>query len=189
MIQIFPLDHYKIISIFFILLAIFIFFYKRKPTPYKHLLKIKAAKKLRSYLSKIDNPAIIFRDVRRADPFVVEELVLESFASRKHTIQRNTAYSGDGGIDGQVLISGNHFFIQTKAYSNHIKRQDVEAFSKLCVAHRTYGLFVHSGVTGAASKADHYPNIGMISGANFHQLVTTTKPLKIYISDTLFVII
>ncbi|WP_192840691.1 restriction endonuclease, partial [Enterobacter hormaechei] len=42
--------------------------------------------------------------LRKIDPFVFEELLLEGFEAHGFRTIRNKRYTGDGGIDGQVII-------------------------------------------------------------------------------------
>lgn len=44
--------------------------------------------------------------LRKIDPFVFEELLLEGFERRGFEVIRNRRYTGDGGIDGRVKIDG-----------------------------------------------------------------------------------
>nr|WP_306670548.1 restriction endonuclease [Acidithiobacillus ferrooxidans] len=44
--------------------------------------------------------------LRKIDPLVFEELVLDAFQKEGWLVQRSTRYSGDGGIDGRI-VSGN----------------------------------------------------------------------------------
>ncbi|WP_416409812.1 restriction endonuclease [Agrobacterium rosae] len=39
------------------------------------------------------------------DHLTFEELLLEAFERRGHVVQRNASYSGDGGLDGSVVMA------------------------------------------------------------------------------------
>ncbi|HIG4575661.1 TPA: restriction endonuclease, partial [Klebsiella pneumoniae] len=55
--------------------------------------------------------------LRKIDPFVFEELLLEGFERRGFEVIRNRRYTGDGGIDGRVKIDGQTWLIQAKRYT------------------------------------------------------------------------
>jgi len=48
--------------------------------------------------------------LRKIDPYVFEELLLEALLSKGFKITRNKRYSGDGGIDWQSLLQGAALF-------------------------------------------------------------------------------
>ncbi|EPO2651139.1 restriction endonuclease, partial [Klebsiella pneumoniae] len=54
--------------------------------------------------------------LRKIDPFTFEELLLEGFESHGFRTIRNKRYTGDGGIDGQVIIGKHRYLIQAKRY-------------------------------------------------------------------------
>ncbi|HCJ0405636.1 TPA: restriction endonuclease, partial [Klebsiella variicola] len=58
--------------------------------------------------------------LRKIDPFVFEELLLEGFERRGFEVIRNRRYTGDGGIDGRVKIDGQTWLIQAKRYTSYI---------------------------------------------------------------------
>ena len=91
--------------------------------------------------------------LRRLDPFVFEELILEAFQRSGYQIRRNPRYTGDGGIDGQVRINGIWCIIQAKRYSGAIRPQHVHDFVQLCEERRQPGVFVHTGRTGPRSRS------------------------------------
>lgn len=92
--------------------------------------------------------------LRKINPFVFEELLLLAFARQGYRVKRNPRYSGDGGLDGQVWIDGQHFLIQAKRYSCAIDPQHVADFACLLKQRDTQGLFIHTGRTGAKSRAE-----------------------------------
>ncbi|MEJ2670168.1 MAG: restriction endonuclease, partial [Gammaproteobacteria bacterium] len=77
-----------------------------------------------------------FGFMRRIDPFLFEEVILTALKRAGHRIQRNARYTGDGGIDGQCWIRGEHYLIQVKRYSSHINPRQVNDFVQLCRARR-----------------------------------------------------
>ncbi|MGM8474744.1 restriction endonuclease, partial [Enterobacter hormaechei subsp. steigerwaltii] len=66
--------------------------------------------------------------LRKIDPFVFEELLLEGFEAHGFRTIRNKRYTGDGGIDGQVIIGKYRYLIQAKRYRGHIALQHVQEF-------------------------------------------------------------
>ena len=134
------------------------------------------AKQHLAVLATIDCPARKFRYLKnRVNPFVFEEMIVESFRRRGFTVKR-PKYQADGGIDGQVKIGGRWALIQAKRYRNHIRKEHVEAFSALCASRRLLGIvtlrrarrgfFIHCGKTGKESRelAQACPNVEIVSG-------------------------
>nr|WP_258167282.1 restriction endonuclease [Scandinavium goeteborgense] len=91
--------------------------------------------------------------LRKINPYVLEELLLTAFEQQGHTVVRSPSYSGDGGIDGQVVIDGVTWLIQAKRYRHSISPQHVQAFIRLLVSRNQPGFFIHTGRTGPASRA------------------------------------
>ena len=79
---------------------------------------------------------------------------------------RNASYSGDGGLDGQVIIDGEHWLIQAKRYSRAVSPAHVEDFDRLLLHSGRRGLFIHTGRTGKMSCTLHMasPRLRIISG-------------------------
>ena len=69
--------------------------------------------------------------LRKISPYVFEELLLSAFERQGLTVVRNASYSGDGGLDGQVIIDGEHWLIQAKRYSRAVSPAHVEDFDRL----------------------------------------------------------
>ncbi len=112
--------------------------------------------------------------LRKIDLFTFEELLLEGFESHGFRTIRNKRYTGDGGIDGQVIIGKHRYLIQAKRYRGHIALQHVQEFDTLLKRHNCRGLFCHTGKTGAASKAVSFASDRMeiISGQRLIDLLT-----------------
>lgn len=81
--------------------------------------------------------------LRKIDPFVFEELLLEGFERRGFEVIRNRRYTGDGGIDGRVKIDGQTWLIQAKRYTSYIAVGHVRDFSDLLNATGARGFFCH----------------------------------------------
>ena len=113
--------------------------------------------------------------LRRINPYVFEELLLLAYEKKGHRVIRNRRYSGDGGVDGWVIINRKRIPVQAKRYSGHIRREHVEAFSLLVQKKKApYGLFIHTGRTGKGSSGQMYPNVHIISGERLLDLFKET---------------
>lgn len=112
--------------------------------------------------------------LRKINPYVFEELILIAFHHKGIEIKRNQRYSGDGGIDGRLVIEGKDYYIQCKRYRSHIHLDDVMAFARLCDRKRVGGYFVHTGRTGQAvwKIAEEFENIKIISGGKLIRLLS-----------------
>lgn len=102
--------------------------------------------------------------LRDVNAYTFEEAILSAFAGMGYPIKRNARYSGDGGIDGQVWINDQHYFIQAKRYSDHIRKADIRELDQLCQVHGTKGLFIHTGKTGGGLASAHTDNVQIVSG-------------------------
>lgn len=92
--------------------------------------------------------------LRRLHPTTFEELLLTALDSAGCQIQRNSRYTGDGGIDGRFyLADGSLVLIQAKRYQDAISTKHVTDFGLLCQRARAKGLFVHTGKTPQSAKA------------------------------------
>ena len=116
---------------------------------------------------------LIYGRLRAMDPLAFEELLLESLESRGLRVIRNRRYTGDGGIDGRVIIDGETVLIQAKRYASSIRPEHVAAFATLCRTRRCRGLFIHTGRTGPQSRQliiDN-TNITIVSGSELIALL------------------
>ena len=120
----------------------------------------KSRKSVISYLKKIDN-------------YLMEELVLSSLEAQGHSITRSARYSGDGGKDGEAIIYGKPYYIQTKRYTDHISKKHVADFIRLCNDNKVNGLFVHTGITGRSTRklSNGSKAIHMISGDKLYRMI------------------
>lgn len=145
--------------------------------PVKHRWRRRQARTMCAELQRHDAgqpPARIYARVRAMDPLAFEELLLESFAARGHRVQRNRRYTGDGGIDGQVIIAGQVWLIQAKRYESAIRPEHVNTFAAVCRSRRTRGIFVHTGRTGGLSRValERCDQIELVSGDRLIALLT-----------------
>ncbi|WP_392587911.1 restriction endonuclease [Serratia ureilytica] len=104
--------------------------------------------------------------LRKINPYVFEELLLLAFERQGYAVIRNTSYSGDGGLDGQVIIEGKTYFIQAKRYGRTISPSHITSFGALLRHHHCDGFFIHTGRTGQLSCAllQNHPHVHLVSG-------------------------
>lgn len=119
------------------------------------------------------SPNRLFAYVRKIDPFVFEELLLLAFKARGLKVIHNKRYTGDGGIDGIVVLPTKHrIAVQAKRYQSHINVQHLRDFAQdLKNQGCSGGFFIHSGKSGSAVYQHLPPNIALISGENLHKLL------------------
>ncbi|MGP3085015.1 restriction endonuclease [Serratia nevei] len=104
--------------------------------------------------------------LRKINPYVFEELLLLAFERQGYAVIRNTSYSGDGGLGGQVIIEGKTYFIQAKRYGRAITPSHIKSFGALLRHHHCDGFFIHTGRTGQLSHAllQNHPHVHLVSG-------------------------
>lgn len=162
-------------------------FYNLTVKPSRHAWRIRKASKILSKLKKIgveSGAAAQFGYLRSksVDPFTFEEAILTALHDKKIKIRRNKRYTGDGGIDGRCWINGKQVLIQAKLYKGHITPQHVRDFVSICRRKRAYGLFVHSGKTGPASREHKKDDFEIVSGDVLLRLLCG-GPVKLFGSD------
>lgn len=132
-------------------------------------------------LGKLQSASQQIAYLRRLNPFVFEELILEAFERAGHKVHRNHRYTGDGGVDGAVVIDGILHLVQAKRYAKHINLAHVHQFALLVRQRRCCGLFCHTGKTGAAVRAlaQACPEIRILSGDKLlDALLKASNPAK-----------
>lgn len=103
--------------------------------------------------------------LRKLDPLVFEEMVLDAFARRGWVVERNCRYTGDGGLDGKVFQDGHWVGIQCKRYKGAIQSAHVDRFAAdLQGFGLSAGYFVHTGRTPLGTK-HRQGNVTILSGA------------------------
>ncbi|WMU73303.1 restriction endonuclease [Enterobacter bugandensis] len=104
--------------------------------------------------------------LRKINPYVFEELLLLAFERQGYAVIRNTSYSGDGGLDGQVIIEGKTYLIQAKRYGRTITPSHITSFGALLRHHHCDGFFIHTGRTGQLGRVllQNYPHVHLVSG-------------------------
>jgi len=113
--------------------------------------------------------------LRRLDPLVFEEMVLDAFQKKGWLVERNTRYTGDGGLDGKIFRNGTWYGIQCKRYKEAIKTDHVKHFcADLKKQNLEYGFFVHTGRT--PKKAHEIDSqIEIFSGQKLIALLETSQ--------------
>lgn len=150
---------------------------RRFRTPVTHRWRRRQARTMCTELHGRDRDqprALIYARLRTMDPLAFEELVVEAFERRGHRVVRSARYSGDGGVDGEVVIEGERVLLQMKRYRSAIRPEHVRDFAGVCRARRARGLFIHAGRTGNASRAAvaNAPHIEVVSGDRLVDLLT-----------------
>ena len=148
----------------------------------RHKHNISRAERALETVNLIDSPGQRFAYLRKIDPFVFEELLLCAFKRQGHIIVRNQRYTGDGGVDGQVIIDKQRFLVQAKRYQGYIHAAHVTEFGHVCRQHTLPGLFIHTGKTGKkAQLAKNHGDIQIISGQRLLTLLSSSKLSPHYI--------
>lgn len=119
------------------------------------------------------NEAQTIQYLRHINPYVFEELLLLAFEKRGYRVIRNSRYTGDGGVDGRVIMDGHKIPVQAKRYKSHIRREHVREFSVVVSKMKApYGFFIHTGKTGKGCRdMETIDNVCIISGHNLLDLL------------------
>ena len=140
----------------------------------RHRRNIRRARQL---LNKLQNftgdyqAARVLSYLRKIDPYVFEELILECYQARGYKIVRNSHYSGDGGINGQVIdTQGNRYLIQAKRYAGAVRSKHLREFAQLVAQQNCRGLFIHTGRTPRFSL-NGFGGVQVISGSSLISLI------------------
>ncbi|MDR7925612.1 restriction endonuclease [Acidithiobacillus thiooxidans] len=132
-----------------------------------HRYRQKAAVHRHDTLAEIQGKDAFARRIaylRKLDPLVFEELVLDGFKRKGCLVERGTRYSGDGGLDGKVFRDNHWIGIQCKRYKDAIQTAHVKQFGRdLSRFGLTEGYFVHTGRTPAGLR-HRYGQIIILSG-------------------------
>lgn len=165
---------YLAFTVFYFMIVLF--FCYRIYRFYKPRWRVKKAKEVLLKIRQFDTTKShtgVINYLKKIDPFVFEELLLTCFKEAGCKIKRNRRYTGDGGIDGKVWISGKQHLIQAKRYKGHIKKSHVEEFISLCKRKRRHGLFIHTGRIGRESFSliQNDPKIANINDKELVELI------------------
>jgi restriction system protein len=157
--------------------------YRHYQIPIRHRWRRRQARTMCEQLRgpDRDQPAALhYARLRAMDPLAFEELLLEAFEQRGHRVIRNRRYTGDGGVDGEVIIDGRRWLIQAKRYRDAIKPEHVREFAMLCATRRRRGMFIHTGRTGGMSRTicSSADGIEIVSGQRLLALLTCGPACK-----------
>ncbi|EJB9142741.1 restriction endonuclease [Salmonella enterica] len=162
------------ISVFFLICLLYTLWRSRAIRKKRHHRKQEQARRVINRLANIPAFPQKIAYLRKVDPFTFEEIVLEGFERKGFTVIRNKRYTGDGGIDGKVIIDSQTCFLQAKRYTGFISPSHVNAFSQLCEAHNTGGFFCHTGKTSKPlmEKIKTSDRIIIVSGERLINLIS-----------------
>lgn len=150
---------------------------------YSHKWRKKSASKVLEKIQAMEDRQI-FTYLRKIDPFVMEELVLNALDKREDIeIKRNKKYTGDNGVDGRFYHIRQDdkgekirkkYVVQVKRYKSYINLSHLKEFSEQIQRENAYaGIFVHTGKTGknSSSFVNEIENMQIISGQKLIRLV------------------
>lgn len=139
-----------------------------------HAVYQKKARKIYATIKDSNmSSAQVLTYLRKINPYVFEELVLDAFERKGYHAVRNKRYSGDGGIDGKVIKGGKTYLIQCKRYKGFVNPEHVAEFARICNKYCRDGFFVHTGKTGRKSKRmAYYGEVEIISGEKLVELIS-----------------
>lgn len=123
--------------------------------------------------------------LRKINPYVFEELLLLAFERQGYAVIRNSSYSGDGGLDGQVIIGDKKYLIQAKRYGRTITPSHIKSFGALLRHHHCQGFFIHTGCTGQLSRAllQNHPHVHLVSGQKLLALLAGNAQWLSFLSE------
>lgn len=138
-----------------------------------HLRRIARSRRILATLARFRGEgagARAFAYLRTVDPHTFEEVVLSSIEAAGFVVLRNRRYTGDGGVDGRVLIPGTFgktLAVQVKRYRSAINPSHVGDFDRAIRAGgHAGGLLVHCGRTGPLTRLSlHGAPIQLVSGS------------------------
>ena len=147
-----PYGAVLLIVLFLVVMAFLNLRWREKASTRRHRRYRATAGRVLNKLNSLPGDGQRLTYLRKISPYVFEELLLSAFERQGLTVVRNASYSGDGGLDGQVIIDGEHWLIQAKRYSRAVSGRR--------------GLFIHTGRTGKMSRTIRTasPRLRIISG-------------------------
>lgn len=168
-------DHIEFLVLFFLGASILIAFISfSKKTSYRHGRNRETAVTVIETIKSFEFEGQKINYLKKIDPFVFEELLLNAFKERGYKILRNKRYTGDGGIDGIIYDSQNNkILVQAKRYKSYISRRHVEDFRKSVINKKAKkGLFIHTGKTGKATRSAYFQtHVRLVGGARSLSLI------------------
>lgn len=123
---------FRIISLLLAALLV-LYAFRGRNQPARHARYRKKALQIASRLRESDlsdSQALAY--LRKINPYVFEEMVLDAFVRDGYKAVRSSSYSGDGGVDGRLKKDEETFLVQCKRYRKHISKRHFEDFVNLC---------------------------------------------------------
>ena len=148
-----------------------------------HLRRIARSRRILTTLARFRGEgagARAFAYLRTVDPHTFEEVVLSSIEAAGFVVLRNRRYTGDGGVDGRVLIPGTFgktLAVQAKRYRSAVNPSHVGELQRSIHARgHVGGLLVHCGRTGPLTRiALCGTAIQLVSGSDLLNLVLRSR--------------
>lgn len=82
-----------------------------------------------------------------------------------------------GVLMAVLNYNDQHYLIQAKRYTGHIKANDIKVFAEICNRRKGKGIFVHTGKTGnTARKAARECGVEVVSGEKLLELLLSDPP-------------
>jgi len=170
---------FELVFMMLVVVLILLYFFPKVNCKSKkrHIRNINKSKEILFKMNQfegVNREARIIAYLRKIDPYVFEELLLEALIKKGFKITRNKRYSGDGGIDGKAYFREQLYFIQAKRYKRYVSAQHLENFQT--VVGDKKGLFIHTGKTGKDTYEKYKrTNIEIVSGQRLIELVLTKE--------------
>ncbi len=161
-----------IILLFSVLILLYFFLKVKKFN--RHRFNQKKADLIISKINSFEYPGQKINYLRKIDPFVFEELLLNAFKNKGFKIKRNKRYTGDGGIDGIIFDKDNNkILIQAKRYKSYINPKHIEDFNQLVLRKNAIaGYFIHTGKSSQNTRSlFNNSNIEIIGGTRLLKLI------------------
>ena len=102
-------------------------------------------------------------------------MLLTCFEEKGFKIIRNKRYSGDAGLDGQIIgTDWKRALIQGKRYRMYVKPADILNFENLVIKRNVNkGYFIYTGKTGKETfnNFHHNQTVEVISGKKLIELL------------------
>lgn len=160
-------------AVVFSLLTILTVFFKRANRKHRYNRKksLQILRKINAF--EFDGQRINY--LRKINPFIFEELLLDAFQNNGYSVKRNDRYTGDNGIDGIVSKDGVKFLVQAKRYTKHINLKHLKDFNELTIKMNCKGFFIHTGRTGKGTwnEERQMTNVSIVSGSKLLKLINT----------------
>lgn len=131
----------------------------------RHRRNIQKARSVLTKVRSFEHDGQVIAYLKKIDPYVFEEMVVQIFQQAGYLIWLTPSYSGDGGIDGKVYHPTLGWcLIQSKRYGKAIRTQHVHDF--IGVVGKKHGCFVHSGTSTDDIRAQlRGSRVRMLSGS------------------------